>query len=482
MDNIFIDYWFWLTVIASFGLYYAFPKRHAQLTTISLTSLFVYWYVAGPALYILLLALAFTATSSHWLGHRATKRRRVMVAGVTGNLLLLVFFKYKHLLLPPSIFPLGLRDNPTWDAAYNLLLPIGISFYVFHGISLIVDSYRDPRIIKDTPATFFEHLLKTSHFLSFFPQVVAGPIAKGKHFYLQIHRKNWRDIRWESAITAMVCGYFLKEVIANNLNQVTAPLANARDWVGLSSREQCWMMLSYSAQIYTDFAGYSLIAMGLARLYGYELPRNFNLPYLSASFAEFWQRWHISLSSWLRDYLYIPLGGNRSGVGRTCLNIIIVMGLGGLWHGAEWRFACWGLMHGALLIAERGLKTLGIRHACVASAMEWPLVRFVRILLVFSCVTVAWLFFRMESATDVLTYMQSIITYHGGENSMSKATIRIAKILCGLTLLIHLGGYYRAKYPDRLKITRLKPFFLGAMLALCFIAKGREASFIYFQF
>ncbi|MEI9985453.1 MAG: MBOAT family O-acyltransferase [Aliidongia sp.] len=298
--------------------------------------------------------LILSSLTTALLSYRLTAARGrfwTALLGVAGNLLVLGFFKYKSLVLPASPpQPHGLLGAILWAG-----LPIGISFYTFHGISLIVDTYRDPApLVGATGRRFGTHLSKTLLYMSFFPQLVADrsprqvPVSADR-------RQRFSAIEWQPALDNLVRGYFLKSVLADNLAQFTAPMTTPAAWNVDSAYHLSAMMLAYSAQIYADFAGYSLIALGLARLLGYRLPQNFDNPYLAASFAEFWRRWHMSLSSWLRDYLYIPLGGNRRGALRTYANLFIVMALGGLWHGAAWKFAVWGIWHGVALMAERAL-------------------------------------------------------------------------------------------------------------------------------
>jgi alginate O-acetyltransferase complex protein AlgI len=431
-----------------------------------------------------LLTLGVTTLFSYGLAACRKRSIVLLTLGVGLNLLILAFFKYKHLLLPEAIVPEFLRGSRIWAYAYAQGLPIGISFYIFHGISLMVDTYRDASVIDHAGArpTFWRHMLKTTHFISFFPQVVAGPIAKGKHFYTQIGQKYWRDIDWDAAITSMVCGYFLKEVVANNLSQTTQFITMADHTSRMNGHELIWLMVGYSGQIFADFAGYSLVAIGLARLFGYALPRNFNWPYMAASFSEFWQRWHISLSSWLRDYLYIPLGGNRHGAIRLGLNLMIVMGLGGLWHGAEWRYAVWGLLHGALLVGER-LLAYGVPERM--RNPQQPLARMVlwalRVAVVFSTVTVAWLFFKLPTATEAFHYLAMIhsqwhIPYSGYDLKPMRS------LVYGLAWL-HLAGILLPRYPfNRAQFAYLKPIILAVMLVMAIAAKGAETPFIYFQF
>src|SRR5215469_153020 len=364
MVNFFVSLPFLAGVPVALIVYYLLPTARLQVPFLIGTSLVIFWFAAGGQVLLVCFAALVTALASLAAVQTQPSRRCLGLSiGVALNLALLIFFKYKRLLIPEALYRELFGDSPAMSALYDYALPVGISFYVFHGISLIVDSYRD-RAVIDAAAeapNLLAHLVKTWNFITFFPQIVAGPIVKGKAFYGQIHCKRLADVRWWDATTALSQGYFLKEVIANNLNQSTAPMTNSMLWAAKPSVELVAMLIAYSAQIFADFEGYSLIAIGLGRLFGYELPINFHRPYFADSFAAFWRSWHISLSSWLRDYLYIPLGGNRRGTMRTNTNLLIVMGLGGLWHGASWNFAVWGLYHGGMLIAHRYWR-LGIER------------------------------------------------------------------------------------------------------------------------
>ena len=246
----------------------------------------------------------------------------------------------------------SLVDFAPLDFLLKLPLPIGISFFVFHNISLLVDLTRQ----KAAPPTLTSVFL----YIIFFPQLVAGPITRAEMFMPQIKPKYFVEIPFVEAAKWILTGYFFKLYVANNLNEMTSYMSFPL-YETLQTQDRWLLVFLYSYQIYADFFGYSAIAIGLGLLFGYRLPINFNLPYISTSFSEFWTRWHISLSTWLRTYLYIPLGGNRHGVWRTYLNLMIVMGLGGLWHGAGLGYLMWGLLHGLLLVIERPLLA---RLAC----------------------------------------------------------------------------------------------------------------------
>jgi len=285
------------------------------------------------------------------------KRKKILlVSSLVGNLGLLGFFKYAD-------FGISQINNVTGSlgipeiTSLGLILPIGISFYTFQTISYTVEIYRG----KLEPS---KSLWEFALFVSFFPQLVAGPILRASHFLPQLREKisnnnitsrlrtiTIHDASLRFGITLMAVGFFKKMFFADNIAPMVNEIFNAP--YGLESFSVMLGAIAFGVQIYCDFSGYSDIAIGAAIILGFHIPANFNKPYFAVSPADFWRRWHISLSTWLRDYLYIPLGGNRKGNSRTYVNLITVMFLGGMWHGASWNFVIWGLMHGAYLVVQK---------------------------------------------------------------------------------------------------------------------------------
>lgn len=380
-----------------------------------------------------------------------------MLAGIVFNLALLAFFKYKFLFVDPA--PAHLSGVEPLDFLLRLPLPIGISFFVFHNISLLVDLTREKR-----PPPLRDAFL----YIIFFPQLVSGPITRAGQFMPQIIPKQLSDVNFVEATKWILTGFFFKLYVANNLNEMTSYLDYPL-YETVATPDRWLLVFLYSYQIYADFFRYSTIALGLALLFGYRLPVNFDLPYIAASFSEFWTRWHISLSTWLRTYLYIPLGGNRKGPARTGLNLMIVMTLGGLWHGASLSYALWGMLHGLLLVVERPfLKVLG---------EAGPVVRVARMGVVFFCVTMLWIFFKLPSFDHALGYLAGMFT--PTDNPNPTKLFRNMALLYALPVLIqHLG--VGALATGRLR--RWEPYLYGALAALAYIEAGPDAAFIYFQF
>lgn len=452
-------------LLVTLFVYYLPFARRFQLLSLILASFYFYAFLK-PILLVLLLASILFNTSVSWVLERNSPKRWVTL-GVIFNLLLLCFFKYASLIAKTFIDESSSSDLSSF--ILSIPLPIGISFYTFEGISLLVDSYRGKTSsTKVTGKTFVEHLIETTHFVSFFPHLIAGPILKAHDFYPQIKTKYLKDIDWNSAFKNVVIGFFLKMVVADNLKEYTGYMSYPY-FENLSSPTLIILMLGYSCQIFADFAGYSLIAIGIAKLFGYDLPTNFNYPYISQSFSEFWQRWHISLSTWLKEYLYIPLGGNRNGNNRTYLNLFLVMLLGGLWHGAGWNYAVWGMIHGVALGLERLLIT------SKEGAMTW--LKCLRVGMVFLIVTIAWLFFKLPNFTQALLYIQKMGT---NWNLPFIPGIREVYVLifCMAVALYHL--YYLWK--GERQFPKLEMILLAIMLFFIMTNSGFQGDFIYFQF
>ena len=394
--------------ITLFAYYLPLLRLHQPLVLIAAS--FVFYAYGQPVLLLLLIAsIAINVITSYQVAVSGTGRRKLWaILGVTLNLAVLLVFKYS-----PLVARTFFTDISTPSSVGNFLvtmpLPIGISFFTFQGISLVVEVYRrtgenpaDASAGEIVPRSFMQHLKNTALFKAFFPQLVAGPIVTAHEFYPQIGPKSLGEIDWNGAFRTLVLGYFLKMVVADNLADYTFWLEYPF-FRGFPRSFLMMLLLGYSLQIFADFAGYSLIAIGLARLFGYRLPTNFDFPYLARSFSEFWRRWHISLSNWLRHYLYYPLGGNRKGAVRTYFNLFVVMFLGGLWHGAAWSYAIWGTFHGLALAGER------LCRAWMPHLPKNPFIDVLRVAAVFSFVTLAWLLFKLPRIEHVGAFLRVLL-------------------------------------------------------------------------
>ena len=423
----------------------------------------------------------------HQESDNRTAAKQWLVGSVVTNLAFLAFFKYAGILtglLPAGWIPLAARDS-----IRAIPLPIGISFYTFHALSLVIDVYRR-QVSEETRRRLGKQgrgrvssLGDLSLYIIFFPQLVAGPIVKARNFIDQIRLKLWRDIDWVAVRRCLVTGYFLKIFVADNLAEQTAMLTISKDVLTSSGPVNLMALLyAYGFQIFADFAGYSLIAIGLGLMFGYRLPANFNFPYLSCSITEFWHRWHLSLSAWLRDYLYIPLGGNRKGPGRTYINLFLVMFLGGLWHGAEWKFALWGTLHGVLLAAERFVFRSQASRWEIASTPLRILRDGLRWVYAFHAVMFLWLTFLMPDLAHIGAFFQGLTS---GRMSAPGQPLFALFLYGGAVVLYHLWALIREARPGvaaKLSHPWIEGAVHGAMVFLILTNPGAPRGFIYFQF
>ncbi len=455
----------------TFSIYYLPYLRKYQVSILVIASLFFYAYDEPWFTLLLLFSASINILTSYYVVYGNQKNRKLIaVSGIVLNLAGLAFFKYSP-LISQTLFS---ADSSVGHFLLKIPLPIGISFFTFEGISLVIDVWRDKKEDKTTTLvtpSLARHAQRTLFFISFFPHLIAGPILKAHDFYPQIAEKNFRNIAWESAFKTLITGYFLKMVVADNLKNFTFWIAYPY-FEAYSTIDLCTMLFGYSIQIFADFAGYSLIAIGLAKLFGYDFQTNFYFPYISTSFKEFWKRWHISLSTFLMQYLYIPLVGNRKGKFRTYLNLLLTMVLGGLWHGAAWSYATWGLFHGGMLAIER-LVNDNVKIKLPKSVL------ILKGLFVFIMVTLAWLLFKLPDFSHVIKYFQAM-----GNNITNQGNVKLNMYIFLYSFPVIVYHFlYLYKESKLITIIRSKEYVVYAIL-LFFIAtnSGISGSFIYFQF
>ena len=403
--------------------------------------------------------------------HSLASRRWILVASVATNLGVLGFFKYFDFFaasMTDLLVALGWELQPR---LLNVILPVGISFYTFQTMSYTIDVYRgDLRAHRS--------LLDFAVFVAFFPQLVAGPILRAKEFLPQITRPRTVDLsRVYEGGYLISWGLFKKIVIADNL-AVIVDRAFAAD-ASPAGGAVLVAVYAFAIQIYCDFSGYTDIARGCAKMMGFDIPLNFNLPYFACNPVEFWRRWHISLSSWLRDYLYIPLGGNRRGPRRTCINLMVTMVLGGLWHGAAWTFVAWGAYQGVLLATYKAATFLirRIVPAAVGTSIVSP---WVARIVFFQFVCFGWLIFRAESIGQVGDMLGALFLPWS-----IRGTGVTTPVACALPLLIvELAQYWKddldivLRWPTPIRGLAYTAGFFGLVLFGDELAKP----FIYFQF
>lgn len=458
--------WIFLPLVFVLSMLVRRPK-YQNLVLLVFSLLFYAW---GEPIYIFLL---LTSVLLNWgfglLIDRFRERAKLfLVLDVAANLGLLGYYKYTNFLLNTlrPLFP-GLPET-------HVILPIGISFFTFQAMSYVIDLYRGKCNVQ-------KNLLNMALYISFFPQLIAGPIVKYKDIDDQIMERSVTAEKIASGFRRFVYGLG-KKVIISNLIAVSVDKLFALDMENMTGAMAWCAAIFYTLQIYYDFSGYSDMAIGLGRIFGFEFLENFNYPYISSSIKEFWRRWHISLSSWFRDYLYIPLGGNRKGKSRTYLNLFIVFFMTGLWHGASWNFVFWGLYHGFFLIIER----MGFSKVLEKSKVF----AHIYTILVF---IVGWVFFREESMKKALAITARMFTPWTVTQSLpslgtmvSTQTI-IAVILgilgCGLIQKIFTCGKLSV-IGAKWKNSAAEALWLTAVLfySILLLANNTYNPFIYFRF
>lgn len=438
---------------------------------ISLFSTFFYAWNAP----IFLLILLFIAYSSYQFGGKISKTKNLKKAkyylfgNIVCSLSVLMYYKYLINILN------SLSTDTIFGIDINILyvvVPIGISFYVFQSISYTVDLYRK-RI--DQCESFLNYYL----YLSFFPQLIAGPIVKAKEFLYQIDRDRRLNLKVISAgFFYLISGFFLKVVIADNISFVVDKYWHLAFYIENGNLLSVCLAWLFGIQILADFSGYSYIALGIGYLLGFRLPANFNFPYIANSFSEFWKRWHISLSTWLKDYLYIPLGGNRYGKYLTYRNLFIVMALGGLWHGGSLNFLLWGIIHGIALIFEKIIinKYSFLFKAAILRSFYYIAVQFV--------VMVAWIFFRTAETKHALLFVRNILLGWNSPNLLQPHWNEIGKafLFSIPVILSHLYALYREKSNVYRHNKYLHAILAGWMLVAILTFYGNSNPFIYFNF
>lgn len=453
---LFNSFIFWIFLSLVLPVYVFLKNERFKKVWLLLTSLFFYGYWEWKWLFILLFSIGFNFHLGNALEKTKNSKKGVLIFGISLNLGILVIFKYYNFFI----------ENLNYFFSFEtiqIVLPIGISFYTFHAIGYLIDIYR-----KDIEST--KSWLDFSLYMCFFPFLIAGPIVRAKHFLPQLKNELFvSKTQWMEAFYLIAIGLFQKVMIGDACGRTVDAIFY--DFSKYSTFEIICATLLFSFQIYADFSGYSNIARGLGKLFGIELMQNFSQPYFSKNIKEFWSRWHISLSSWLRDYLYIPLGGNKYGEFITYRNLILVMSIGGLWHGAGWNFVAWGLYHGILLVLYR--------------KWSWNLKNdFLNCLFTFSLVTIGWFLFRIHSLNEIITLYHKIVTFELGQ-----FPLRYTKMVLSFGTILILIDWLQIKHRnDAFFITyKNKAFVVGIacmmiIVSFLYIFIKKPSPFIYFQF
>lgn len=440
-----------------------------------------YWKPVFILLLLFTIGFNFIIGRQITINTQQTRRKAILIFGVVVDVLLLGYFKYRNFFIENTNEVFGTSFN-----LHQLILPLGISFITFQTIAFLVDCYR-----HETRET---NILSYSLFVSFFPQLIAGPIVHHGEMLPQFKNQNNKHINYENILRGgliLMLGIIKKVIIADTF----AIWAN-KGFAATSSLNfiEAWMTsLSYTFQLYYDFSGYCDMAVGLGLLFNIKIPFNFNSPYKATSIADFWRRWHITLSRFLRDYIYIPLGGNKVKFGRELYNLMIVFLIGGLWHGAAWTFVFWGFLHGIAIFTERIFSKARIK---LPRILSW--------LLVFNFVNAAWVFFRATSWTDALNVlkgmlgMNGIVLPEGLRSFISSTAIRFGewnvlllekpyysnRIIFYLIMFSLLAFFFKNSQEllikSRLKAVNIAWIFSGFLFALLLL--GDNSEFLYFNF
>ena len=454
---------------------------------------FLFFYYSNNYLIILLIIsiiLDFYVGKEIWKSKKIINKKILLTLSIIGNLGLLGFYKYADFSIS-QFNDLGNSLGLAMDIPLlNLILPVGISFYTFQTLSYTIDIYRG----KLEPS---ESLGEFALFVAFFPQLVAGPILRASHFLPQLREKienlktnvKLRQVVIHSSnlklgLTIMALGFFKKMFFADNIGLFVDQIF--QNPIGLDSFSIILGAIAFGVQIYCDFSGYSDIAIGIAMILGFKIPINFNKPYFATSPSDFWRKWHISLSTWLRDYLYIPLGGNKKSYGRIYLNVSIVMFLGGLWHGAAWNFIIWGMLHGAYLAIHKILinKFPNLQHNEFFKSKAGKVIS---IIITQYFVFLAWLVFRIQDLDGVLYSMYKYVVWDFATEQVIQliSLNKFPVILIIIFFIFNFISYKHGHLQNAISRIKLRYWFsfLGSILILVLIFEtGPAQDFIYFRF
>jgi alginate O-acetyltransferase complex protein AlgI len=454
--------------------YYLTPSPWRSLTIVIGSWMFYGWWRLD-----FLLLYALVTVWSYLFGHlihaasdqKAAKRNCII--GVAGSVSVLFYFKYWNFFTDSVIAALGIVSPPD-ILLVKIILPIGVSFFVFESISYLVDIYR-----KDAPPA--RNFIDFAAFLALYPHLIAGPVMRYKDLSEQITSRSHSIEKFAEGCVWFMGGLCKKVLIADSV----AGLADRLFLVEDPTFSEAWLgAIAYSIQLYFDFCGYSEMAIGLGLMIGFRLIRNFEYPYISRSITEFWQRWHISLSTWLRDYLYIVLGGNRRGKIRTYINLFTTMLLGGLWHGANWTFVLWGAWHGMILSIERAIGGKGRQT-------PWP--RLIALPLTLLFVIVGWVMFRSPNVQSAFSFYAGMIGSNGfgirPDMAWQITSMELTYLLCGI-LFVFFEPHLRSVSRRFLDGSMPKTWFTAGsaslsvlyVFAILKMAADSYSPFLYFQF
>lgn len=467
---------FFVFFLVVFFTYWAMPWKRGRVWLLLVASFYFYasWNHWLALLICVTTAMDYVVARAMDAMSSQRGRKVLLVLSLIVNLGLLAYFKYANFFLQSVEDALKALGRESSMPVLSVILPIGISFYTFEAINYTVDVYR-----RRAPAE--RNLANFMLFITFFPHLVAGPIVRARDFLPQIERnKRWDWARMQLGAQYFFMGMFKKMVIADRMAMFADPVFATPQ--GFSSTAVWIATLAYAMQIYCDFSGYTDMALGTAHMLGYKLAQNFNMPYLATNISDFWRRWHMSLSTWLRDYLFIPLGGSRGGTWSTIRNLMITMTLGGLWHGASWTFVVWGVVHGLLLSLHRLFRDFCEGRPFADKVLKSLPGTILSMALTFLCVILCWVLFRATTFTAAMQIFRRLIVPHKGWEIPYSSNILVFTLV--VTILAHVlaaSGMWKKM------ALRLPPPVLGfgyAVVILVSLLLAPEAgkAFIYFQF
>ncbi|WP_195821356.1 MBOAT family O-acyltransferase [Roseobacter sp. MH60115] len=444
-------------------VYHLAPNRWQSAVILFGSCVFYGWWKLSYLIVVLGMALLSFLVARSALRTSPSRQRGWVVLGVSVNILLLCYFKYTFFItsnLAQAGLALGVEGVPTWE----VLLPIGISFLTFQSISYILDVTR-----RDVPEA--RNIVDYLAFMTLFPQLIAGPILRYKDLAGQFRQREKSLRIFNEGLQRFILGLAMKLIIADSV----APLADRLFALSDPTLAEAWLAaISYAIQLFFDFAGYSAMAVGLGLMMGFRFVENFNKPYHARSITEFWQRWHISLSNWLRDYVYVPLGGNRAGTTKTLRNLVLTMLLGGIWHGANWTFVVWGAWHGGLMALERALGIKGKRQI-IPGAFAWPVTMVL--------VLIGWVVFRAESLSQAMSIYAGMLGLNGlglrAETIVSTQSTELAFLALGTALVAPLPSLRGVRVPQSISIGASCFLFVASFSLM---HARSDSPFLYFQF
>ncbi len=456
--------------------YFLFPEKYRNMLLL-LASLF--FYAWGEPKYILVMISSILI--NFYFGYKVhenfehkKKKKLFLVLGILCNLSMLGFFKYGNFFINNINYIFTTLNIHEPINIGKIHLPIGISFFTFQGLSYVIDVYRKEAKVQ-------KNIFNLALYIALFPQLIAGPIVRYHDVVEEIEKREITTAKIAFGIKRFVVGFAKKILIANQLGIIADKIFDISQ--GSIPTSVAWLgVICYTMQIYYDFSGYSDMAIGLGRIFGFAFLENFRFPYVSKSISEFWKRWHISLTSWFRDYVYIPLGGNRRGKARTYINLLIVFLLSGLWHGASWNFILWGTYHGGFLALER------VGFGKVLDKL-WKPLRHIYTMLI---VIVGWVFFRVESISKAIIYLKHMFIFQGATDlyyinlyiDPKIIFVLIIAVIFSTPILKYTKEYAGSVIGDGAIYNTISNILIIALLILCLIvlAGSTYNPFIYFRF